>query len=100
MRAIFCMFAQSVGLLPTRTAFSDLLQTCRAELPRSFIIMMGDLWRTMNDGGYSSALHAAVLRFNGWLFRAGVHGAWLTLTMLYNYNVLAAVACGDAAVSG
>jgi hypothetical protein len=74
MRAIFCMFAQSVGLLPSGS-FSGLLEACRAELQRSFVIMMGDLWRTMNEGGYSSALHAAVLRFNGGLFRAGVHGA-------------------------
>lgn len=29
MRCIFCMFAQSVGLLPERNSFSDLLKRCR-----------------------------------------------------------------------
>ncbi len=35
---------------------------------------MGDLWRAMDAGGFSTALMAAVRRFNGGLFRAGPHG--------------------------
>jgi hypothetical protein len=73
MRCIFCMFAQSVGLLPVRS-FTNLLEASRASLSASFIVNLADLWRTMNTGGYSAALHATVLRFNGGLFRAGVHG--------------------------
>ncbi len=37
MRCIFCMFAQSVGLLPLRTCFTDLLEDCRKD-PSSFLI--------------------------------------------------------------
>jgi hypothetical protein len=73
MRCIFCMFAQSVGLLPTRTAFTDLLEDCRENLS-GFVPLVGDLWRTMNNGGFSAALRALVLRFNGGLFAPGPHG--------------------------
>jgi hypothetical protein len=74
MRCIFSMFAQSVGLLPSRTAFTDLLEDCRKD-PKLFVPMVGDLWRNMNTGGFSPALRAMVLRFNGGLFGPGVHGA-------------------------
>lgn len=73
MRCIFCMFAQSVGLLPGRSAFTDLLEECRGNLS-GFVPLVGDLWRRMNDGGFSAALRAMVLRFNGGLFAPGVHG--------------------------
>lgn len=78
MRCIFCMFAQSVGLLPTRTAFTDLLEECRSNLP-SFEPMLTELWRTMDAGGFSTALRALVLRFNGGLFAPGPAGAAETL---------------------
>lgn len=70
MRCIFCMFAQSVGLLPSRTAFTDLLEECRDNLS-GFVPLIGELWRTMNAGGFSAALRALVLRFNGGLFAPG-----------------------------
>lgn len=74
MRCIFCMFAQSVGLLPTPSAFTDLLEESRADLHRGFVTLLANLWNTMDAGGYSAALRAAVWRFNGGLFAAGVHG--------------------------
>ena len=74
MRCIFCMFAQSVGLLPSRTSFTDLLLECRAD-PTMFVPLVGELWRKMNEGGFSAALRAMVLRFNGGLFAPGPHGA-------------------------
>ena len=74
MRCIFSMFAQSVGLLPSPTAFTELLQDCRRN-PKSFVPLVGDLWRHMNIGGFSPALRAMVLRFNGGLFGPGPHGA-------------------------
>jgi hypothetical protein len=74
MRCIFSMFAQSVGLLPSGTAFTELLEDCRKE-PKSFVPLVGDLWRHMNTGGFSPALRAMVLRFNGGLFAPGTHGA-------------------------
>lgn len=73
MRCIFCMFAQSVGLLPERTSFSDLLTRCRGNLP-AFLGLVGELWRTMDAGGFSAALAATVLRFNGGLYRPGPDG--------------------------
>ena len=74
MRCIFSMFAQSVGLLPSPTSFTELLQGCRGN-PQSFVPLVGDMWRHMNTGGFSPALRAMVLRFNGGLFGAGPHGA-------------------------
>jgi hypothetical protein len=74
MRCIFCMFAQSVALLPGRDAFTDLLEACR-DYPASFIGLVGDLWRKMNEGGFSAALRATVRKFNGGLFASGPHGA-------------------------
>ncbi len=72
MRCIFCMFAQSVGLLPAGS-FSKLLERCRANLP-GFGPVLGSLWRTMDTGGFSVALDGAVPQFNGGLFRPGPHG--------------------------
>ena len=74
MRCIFCMFAQSVGLFPAKDSFTRLLEDCRGA-PQSFIGLVGDLWRTMNDGGFSPAMRAMVRKFNGGLFAPGPHGA-------------------------
>lgn len=71
MRCIFCMFAQSVGLLPSRSAFTELLEECRGNLS-AFVPLISELWRTMNAGGFSAALRALVLRFNGGLFAPGL----------------------------
>jgi len=72
MRCIFCMFAQSVGLLPPGS-FTRLLERCRAN-PVGFLPMVGDLWAAMDTGGFCVALEAVVLRFNGGLFRPSAHG--------------------------
>ncbi len=69
MRCIFCMFAQSVGLLPERTSFSDLLRRCQGK-PASFLGLVGELWRAMDAGSFCAGLDATLLRFNGGLFRA------------------------------
>ncbi len=75
MRCIFCMFAQSVGLLPERTSFSDLLRRCQGK-PASFLGLVGELWRAMDAGGFCAGLDAPLLLFNGGLFRAtGPDGA-------------------------
>ena len=73
MRSVFSMFAQSVGLLPTPTAFTDLLADCRAN-PANFVGLVGDMWRTMNTGGFSAGLRHDLRRFNGGLFAPGPHG--------------------------
>lgn len=75
MRALFSMFAQSSGLLPSGTAFTDLLVDCRANLAQ-FVPLLGDLWRVMDKGGFSGVLRADLRHFNGGLFDgAGPHGA-------------------------
>ena len=73
MRCVFCMFAQSVGLLPPGS-FSKLLDRCRGNLA-GFGPVVGSLWATMDTGGYSVAMNVLVPRFNGGLFRPGPHGA-------------------------
>jgi hypothetical protein len=74
IRCIFCMFTQSVGLLPGEGAFSALLETCRGKPAAIFVGLVGDLWRSMNAGGFSAALAAVVKRFNGGLFSPARHG--------------------------
>ncbi len=74
MRCVFSMFAQSLGLLPSKTAFTDLLVDCHKS-PASFVGLVGDMWRTMDKGGFSPALRANIRRFNGGLFAPGPHGA-------------------------
>jgi hypothetical protein len=73
MRTVFSMFAQSVGLLPSKTAFTDLLEVCHAA-PPSFVPLVGDMWRTMDKGGFSPGMRANLRRFNGGLFAPGPHG--------------------------
>ena len=67
MRCLFCMFAQSVGLLPERTTFTDILRRCK-DAPERFVGFAGELWRQMNSGGFSAAAGDTVRRFNGGLF--------------------------------
>lgn len=73
MRCLFCMFAQSVGLLPQPDTFTAILDRCRTA-PDKFVILVGDLWRAMNAGGVSAAAEAMVRRFNGGLFAPRLDG--------------------------
>ena len=66
MRCLFTMFAEDVGLLPER-AFTELLESLK-DTPEHFAPMLEGLWQTMNTGGFSPALRARVMRFNGGLF--------------------------------
>ncbi len=47
MRRLFCMFAQSADLPPSRTAFTDILARCRGA-PEKFVGLVGDLWRQLS----------------------------------------------------
>ena len=71
MRCIFCMFAQSVGLLP-EACFTELLR--RVEQSPAKLGLISELWRMMNTGGFSAAIETDVRRFNGGFFAPGVHG--------------------------
>ncbi|MBI4294173.1 MAG: class I SAM-dependent DNA methyltransferase [Betaproteobacteria bacterium] len=66
-RCLFSMFAEDVGLLPKR-AFVELLEHYRED-PATLARMMGALWREMDSGGFSAAIAADVLRFNGKIFK-------------------------------
>ncbi len=70
MRCLFCMFAQSVNLLPEPATFTDILKRCQAA-PEKFIGFVGDLWRQMNTGGFSAAAGDVIRRFNGGLYADG-----------------------------
>ncbi len=94
MRCIFCMFAQSVDLLPERTSFSDLLRRCQGDRVK-FVGLLGDLWRTMDAGGFSAALAATLLRFNGGLFRPGPHGGADPLPVTEDELALLILAAGQ-----
>jgi hypothetical protein len=98
MRCIFSMFAQSIGLLPKPDTFTMLLQRCKAEpvaaMPRAFVGLIGDLWRTMNEGGFFSAIVADIRHFNGGLFAPGDHGPLEPLRITADELDLLIVAAG------
>jgi hypothetical protein len=68
MRAIFTMFAEDVRLLPAGK-FTEVLESL-LDSPADFQPMLESLWRNMNEGGYSQALRARLLKFNGGLFES------------------------------
>ncbi len=67
MRCLFTMFAEDVRLLP-QDSFRDLL-TRHAEQPEVAMRMLAQLWRDMDQGGFSAVLAGDVLQFNGKLFK-------------------------------
>ncbi|MEI1251996.1 class I SAM-dependent DNA methyltransferase [Rhizobium aouanii] len=67
MRMLFTMFAEDVALLP-RDSFKALLKDC-AEKPEIFPGMMEDLWRAMDEGGFTATIREKVRRFNGEFFK-------------------------------
>jgi len=66
MRCLFTMFAEDVGLLPQESFIGILKRTLDA--PEGFAPTAEELWRTMNNGGWSVALNTRLLQFNGGLF--------------------------------
>jgi len=67
MRTLFTMFAEDVDLLP-RDSFKDLLQDC-AQKPEIFPGMMQDLWKAMDEGGFTATIREKVKQFNGEFFK-------------------------------
>lgn len=67
MRCLFTMFAEDVGLIEGGL-FADLLNDARAN-PASFVPMMEDLWKAMDEGTFASVLRRHVRKFNGGLFK-------------------------------
>lgn len=66
-RCLFTCFAEDIGLLP-KDGFRHLLER-HAREPAIAMRMLEGLWREMDSGGFSVALAAPVLRFNGKLFK-------------------------------
>ncbi|MFO1349730.1 MAG: type IIL restriction-modification enzyme MmeI [Gammaproteobacteria bacterium] len=66
MRCLFTLFAEDVGLLG-KNSFTELLNSLR-DAPQHFPHLARELWQAMNHGGFSTAIRAEVLRFNGGLF--------------------------------
>ena len=67
-RCIFTSFAEDVHLLPER-GWRGLLESLREEV-ENFPALVGSLWQTMNDGGFSPILRSYILKFNGGLFES------------------------------
>ncbi|MGB3047949.1 type IIL restriction-modification enzyme MmeI, partial [Dokdonella sp.] len=68
MRCLFTMFAEDVKLLPPESFRNLLVQ--HADNPDTAMRMLGILWENMDRGGFSPAIAADVLRFNGKLFKS------------------------------
>lgn len=95
-RCLFSMFAEDVGLLPKdaegQGAFARLLRQWRDQ-PDTLRQMLAVLWADMDRGGFSPALAANVLRFNGKLFKgAGADDYVLPLDRQQIDDLLAAAA--------
>ncbi|KQZ63118.1 restriction endonuclease subunit M [Rhizobium sp. Root149] len=67
MRMLFTMFAEDVDLLP-QDSFKDLLKDCAAN-PEIFPGMMEDLWKAMDEGGFTATIRHKVKKFNGEFFK-------------------------------
>lgn len=67
MRLLFTMFAEDVDLLP-QNSFKTLLRDCEAK-PGIFPGMLEDLWRAMDEGGFTATIQQKVRRFNGEFFK-------------------------------
>jgi hypothetical protein len=66
IRCLFSFFAEDVGLMP-KGSFTELLVSLRAN-PEQFVPLVGEVWRTMNTGGFSAAVRARIKKFNGGVF--------------------------------
>ncbi len=67
MRMLFTMFAEDVQLLP-KDCFKNLLKEC-AQKPEIFPGMMEDLWKAMDEGGFTATIRQKVKKFNGEFFK-------------------------------
>ncbi|MGF9692925.1 DNA methyltransferase [Rhizobium sp. 0TCS1.26] len=67
MRMLFTMFAEDVELLP-KDSSKELLKDC-AQKPEIFPGMMEDLWKAMDEGGFTATIREKVKKFNGEFFK-------------------------------
>jgi hypothetical protein len=67
MRVLFTMFAEDIELLP-KDSFKGLLIDC-VQKPEIFPGMMEDLWKAMDEGGFTATIREKVKKFNGEFFK-------------------------------
>ncbi len=89
-RCLFSMFAEDVELLP-EGCFLNLLQSWR-EQPATLQHMLRNLWADMDHGGFSAALAAPVLHFNGKLFKESASDGYSLLLTTGQIDQLIAAA--------
>jgi hypothetical protein len=92
-RALFCMFAEDVELLP-KDSFRGLLERYLDE-PDTLAQMLHVLWKDMDSGGFSPALTRHVLRFNGKIFKGHGHDGYVLPLSKSQINTLLQAAKAD-----
>ncbi|MFM7107269.1 MAG: class I SAM-dependent DNA methyltransferase [Planctomycetaceae bacterium] len=67
IRCLFTFFSEDVCLTP-RGGFTSLLESLK-ESPEQFVPLVGEVWKTMGQGGFSTALRTRIKQFKGSIFR-------------------------------
>ncbi|MEI6506149.1 MAG: DNA methyltransferase [Planctomycetota bacterium] len=67
IRCLFTFFSEDVCLTP-RGAFTSLLESMK-ETPEQFVPLVSEVWKTMGQGGFSTALRTRIKQFKGTIFR-------------------------------
>ncbi|MEX0670696.1 MAG: DNA methyltransferase [Pirellulales bacterium] len=67
IRCLFTFFSEDVCLTP-RGGFTSLLESMK-ESPEQFVPLVSEVWKTMGQGGFSTALRTRIKQFKGTIFR-------------------------------
>ncbi len=67
IRCLFTFFSEDVCLTP-RGGFTSLLESLK-ESPEQFVPLVSEVWKTMGQGGFSTALRTRIKQFKGSIFR-------------------------------
>jgi hypothetical protein len=67
IRCLFTFFSEDVCLTP-RGGFTSLLESLK-DSPEQFVPLVSDVWKTMGQGGFSTALRTRIKQFKGSIFR-------------------------------
>jgi hypothetical protein len=67
IRCLFTFFSEDVCLTP-RGGFTSLLQSLK-DSPEQFVPLVSEVWKTMGQGGFSTALRTRIKKFKGSIFR-------------------------------
>jgi hypothetical protein len=67
IRCLFTFFSEDVCLTP-RGGFTSLLESLK-DSPEQFVPLVSEVWKTMGQGGFSTALRTRIKQFKGTIFR-------------------------------